>query len=78
MYIAHDYGLVRIVHDGSPFDKKYDIRVEWRESNESEWTLFSGYNSLSNDYAFSEANRSASIALAELAKKKASANISGG
>jgi hypothetical protein len=69
MYIAHDYGLVRIVHDGSPFDKAYDIVVEWKETPESDWTFFSGFNSLSNDYAFSEANRAASIAIAKLAER---------
>lgn len=71
MYIANDFGLVRIVHDGSPFDKAYDIRVEWKETPESEWTLYSGYNSLSNDYAFSESNKAASRAIAELAKRAA-------
>ena len=70
MYIAHDYGLVRIVHDGSPFDKAYDIRVEWKETEDSDWTMFAGFNSLSNDYAHSEANRSASIAIKLLAEKK--------
>ena len=71
MYIAHNYGLVRIVHDGSPFNTTYDIKVEWRETEDSEWTMYSGYNSLSNDYAHSEANQAASRAMAELAKRKA-------
>ena len=61
MYIAHNFGKVRIVHDGSPFDVLYDVKVE-RLVN-GEWTFFDGYNSLSNDYAFSEANKSAARAL---------------
>jgi len=71
MYVAHNYGLVRIVHDGSPFDKAYDIRVEWKENKDSDWTMFAGFNSLSNDYAHSEANKAASRAVAELARRKA-------
>lgn len=61
MYVAHDFGKVRIVHDGSPFDVLYDVKVE-RLVN-GEWKFYDGYNSLSNDYAFSEANKSAARAL---------------
>ena len=61
MYIAHNFGKVRIVHDGSPFDVLYDVKVERLVAGE--WTFFDGYNSLSNDYAFSEANKSAARAL---------------
>ena len=28
MYVAKDLGKVRIVHDGSPFDVLYDVKVE--------------------------------------------------
>ena len=28
MYVAKDLGTVRIVHDGSPFDVLYDVKVE--------------------------------------------------
>jgi hypothetical protein len=61
MYVSKDFGTVRIVCDGSPFDVLYDVKVE-RLVN-GEWTFFDGYNSLSNDYAFSEANKSAARAL---------------
>jgi hypothetical protein len=61
MYVAKDFGTVRIVHDGSPFDVLYDVKVERLVAGE--WTFFDGYNSLSNDYAFSEANNSAARAL---------------
>ena len=61
MYVAKDFGTVRIVHDGSPFDVLYDVKVERLVAGE--WKFYDGYNSLSNDYAFSEANNSAARAL---------------
>ena len=69
MYVAHDFGKVRIVHDGSPFDVRYDVKVEWLI--DGEWKFYDGYNSLSNDYAFSEANKSAGRAIKELAAQAA-------
>jgi len=69
MYIAHNFGKVRIVHDGSPFDVLYDVKVEVLK--DGEWTFYDGYNSLSNDYAFSEANKSAGRAIKELAAEAA-------
>ena len=48
MYISNDFGKVRIVHDGSPFDVAYDIRVEWLVDDE--WVLYRGFNSLSDEY----------------------------
>lgn len=69
MYIAADHGLVRIVHDGSPFDVAYDIRVEWRENPDSEWTLYKGINSLSDDYAHTTAREAAARASAILARR---------
>lgn len=71
MYVAVDYGKVRIVHDGSPFDKTYDIRVEWLK--DGEWKLYSGHNSLSNDYALTEARTDASRAIKKLAAEAAAA-----
>lgn len=69
MYVKHDWGLVRIVHDGSPFDKAHDIRVEWRNDKDSEWILYSGFNSLSDDYAFTNSQNAASQAIKRLAEK---------
>jgi hypothetical protein len=74
MYVAHDFGKVRIVHDGSPFDVLYDVKVEVLENGV--WKFYDGYNSLSNDYAFSESRKSAGRAIAELAAK-AAANLPG-
>lgn len=61
MVIAKDMGNVRIVYDGSPFDVLYDIKVERLVGGE--WKFYDGYNSLSNDYAFTEARESAARAL---------------
>jgi len=69
MYVAKDFGTVRIVHDGSPFDVLYDVKVE-RLVN-GVWKFYDGYNSLSNDYAFSESRESAGRAIKELAAKAA-------
>ncbi len=54
MYVAKEVGNVRIVHDGSPFDVAYDIKVE--KLVENAWVFYAGFNSLSNDYAFAAAN----------------------
>lgn len=69
MYVAHDFGKVRIVHDGSPFDVLYDVKVEILK--DGEWKFYDGYNSLSNDYAFSESRKSAGRAIKELAAEAA-------
>ena len=61
MYIAHDFGKVRIVHDGSPFERAYDIRVEWLR--DGEWTLYHGFNSLSDDYACTNSREAAGRAV---------------
>jgi len=70
MYVANDWGLVRIIHDGSPFDKQYDIIVQTK-NDDGEWVFFDGFNSLSNDYAFASANQSASRAIKMMAEKSA-------
>lgn len=69
MYIAHDWGKVRIVHDGSPFERAYDIRVEWIQNGE--WTLYHGFNSLSDDYAFTNSREAAGRAIKRLAAEAA-------
>ena len=74
MRVAHNYGKVRIMHDGSPFDVAYDIRVEWLKNDE--WVMYSGFNSLSDDYAHTNANKAASRAIAILAAE-AAANLPG-
>jgi hypothetical protein len=60
-----DFGNVRIVSDGSPFDVAYDVRVEWLV--DGEWELYKGINSLSDDYAMTNAREAAGRAKAKLA-----------
>ena len=71
MYIAQDFGLVRIVHDGSPFDTAYDVKVEWLV--DGEWELYHGFNSLSDDYAFTNSREAAGRAIKKLAAKASAA-----
>ena len=65
MYIAKDFGNVRIVHEGSPFEVAHDVRVEWLV--DGEWKLYHGINSLSDDYATTNAREFAGRAIAKLA-----------
>ncbi len=71
MYIAQDFGQVRIVHDGSPFDTAYDVKVEWLV--DGEWELYHGFNSLSDDYAFTNSREAAGRAIKKLAAKASAA-----
>ena len=73
MYTVN-FGLVRIVTDGSPFDVAYDVRVEW--FRDGEWKLYHGINSLSDDYAMTNARTAAGRAVAKIAAEKA-ANLPG-
>jgi len=49
--------FVRIRTEGSPFEVAYDVIVEVLK--DGEWIFYSGYNSLSNYYAFSSAREAA-------------------
>ena len=49
--------FVRIRTEGSPFEVVYDVIVEVLK--DGEWIYYSGYNSLSNDYAFTSAREAA-------------------
>ena len=70
MRIVHNYGLVRIVSLGDPFHNTYDIQAQIK--TESGWELYHGFNSLSDDYAYTNAMEAASRAIAKVAKEKAS------
>jgi len=61
MRVAHDFGLVRIVHDGDPFNTAYDIRVEWLV--DGTWVMYHGFNSLSDDWAHTNARKAAGRAI---------------
>jgi hypothetical protein len=71
MYIAQDFGQVRIVHDGSPFDTAYDVKVEWLV--DGKWELYHGFNSLSDDYAFTNSREAAGRAIKKLEARAAAA-----
>jgi hypothetical protein len=54
---------VRTVSKGSPFTETYDLIVEVLV--DGEWTYYQGFNTLSNDYAYSEARSAENRAKAE-------------
>ena len=71
MRIAHDFGLVRIVHLGSPFEHASDIVVETLENGE--WKRYQGFNSMSDDYAHTNAREAAGRAIKMKAAEAAGA-----
>lgn len=73
MRVVHDYGLVRVIRDGDPFSKAYDIVVQSRNSVDSDWEFYHGFNSLSDDYAYTNAREAAGRAIKILAAKFGSA-----
>ena len=54
---------VRTISKGSPFTETYDLIVEVLV--DGEWTYYQGFNTLSNDYAYSEARSAENRAKAE-------------
>ena len=48
---------VRIRSEGSPFEVAYDLIVE--VLRDGTWEYYQGFNSLSNDYAFTSAREAA-------------------
>ena len=54
---------VRTVSKGSPFTDPYDLIVEVLVNGE--WTYYQGFNTLSNDYAYTEARAAEARAKAE-------------
>ena len=53
---------VRTIHAGCPFTDTYDLVVEVLV--DGEWTYYQGFNTLSNDYAYTEARAVAQAAKA--------------
>jgi hypothetical protein len=72
MRVAHDFGLVRIVHLGSPMDHASDIVVETLDAD-GVWKRFAGFNSLSDDYAFTNSREAADRAIKKLTAETAAA-----
>ena len=56
---------VRIRSEGSPFEVAYDLIVE--VLRDGTWEYYQGFNSLSNDYAFTSAREAAEKAEKTLA-----------
>ena len=69
MRIISDYGLVRVVSLGDPFANTYDIRVENYDSDAGIWRLWRGFNSLSDDYAYTNAFEAAGRARKDVARE---------
>ena len=72
MRVAHDFGLVRIVHLGSPMDHASDIVVEILQA-EGTWKRYAGFNSLSDDYAFTNSREAANRAIKQVSAEAAAA-----
>lgn len=54
---------IRVVNKGSPFTERYDLVVE--VLIDGEWTYYQGFNTLSNDYAYTEARLAVNAAKAK-------------
>ena len=69
MRVISDYGLVRVISLGDPFANTYDVRVENYDSDAGIWRLWRGFNSLSDDYAYTNAFEGAGRAIKEVARE---------
>jgi hypothetical protein len=69
MRVINDYGLVRVVSLGDPYTQVADIVVEIKAGNQ--WEYYAGFNSLSDDYAYTNAKEAAGRAIKKMAAEKA-------
>ena len=53
MRVYRDYGVVRVVTEGSPFEVASDVKVQTLRNGV--WETIRGFNSLSDDYALTNA-----------------------
>ena len=61
-----NYGpLVRVRYEGNPMDNAYDVFVD--QKVDDEWTSYMKYNSMSNDYAYTDARKAATALQRKLA-----------
>jgi hypothetical protein len=65
MHVFKDYGVVRVVTEGSPFEVASDVKVQ--TLNNDVWETIRGFNSLSDDYALTNAQNYAMQILKEKA-----------
>lgn len=68
MRVSQDFGQVRIVYLGEPMDYASNILVQTLEADGT-WKRYAGFNSLSDDYAHTNAREAADRAIASLAKQ---------
>ena len=53
MRVFRDYGVVRVITEGSPFEVASDVKVQTLRNGV--WETIRGFNSLSDDYALTNA-----------------------
>lgn len=53
MRVYKDYGIVRVITEGSPFEVASDVKVQILRNDV--WETIRGFNSLSDDYALTNA-----------------------
>ena len=74
MRVMHNFGLVRIINtEQDPRECGYNIRVETLNQNTNEWSLYHGFNTISDDYAYTNAREAAGRAIKEIARENANA-----
>ena len=56
---------------GDPYNVTYNIRVEIYDNDADIWRLWHGFNSLSDDYAYTNAREAAGRAIKEVAREVA-------
>ena len=69
MRVITDLGLVRVVSKGDPMQHSSNIHVE--RLLDGIWIQVQGFNSLSDDYAFTNAREAAFDLVKQLAKQQA-------
>lgn len=69
MRVITDLGLVRVVSKGDPIQHSSNIHVE--RLLDGVWIQVQGFNSLSDDYAFTNAREVAFDLVKQLAKQQA-------
>jgi hypothetical protein len=60
-----NYGSnVRVRYEGNPMDNAYDVFVDQKVNDE--WEVYMRYNSMSNDYAYTDARKAATALQSKL------------
>lgn len=65
------YGqMIRVRHEGDPREVTSDVVVEQRPTLNTEWVKVIGFNSMSDDYAFTNARQAATRLQKQLEAKE--------